>query len=298
MWKCPVCDQENNAATVCPACGYDLTCDYEQYPTAFAVTAATPTRTLRRQWQAKQGPALADLIADWFVESRKDGEDAAERYFRRLAEGGDPAAQWWLGVSYQYGVGAPKDRKNALRWFRQAARQGNARAQESLRATEDSAAGGEDSEKLQIAAEQGSAQAQYRLGYRYWNGDGVERDERQAADWFDRAARQGLAPAQRMLGRCYEQGRGVERDARQAVAWYRWAATQGDPEAQYALGVCLDKGLGTEENAAEAFAWYKNAAAQGLKKAQLALADCYEKGRGVPKNSSLAREWRKAADKD
>ena len=298
MWKCPVCDQENNAATVCPACGYDRTCDYEQYPTAFAVTAATPTRTLRRQWQAKQGPAQADLIADWFVESRKDGEDAAERYFRRLAEGGDPAAQWWLGVSYQYGVGAPKDRKNALRWFRQAARQGNARAQESLRATEDSAAGGEDSEKLQIAAEQGSAQAQYRLGYRYWNGDGVERDERQAADWFDRAARQGLAPAQRMLGRCYEQGRGVERDARQAVAWYRWAATQGDPEAQYALGVCLDKGLGTEENAAEAFAWYKNAAAQGLKKAQLALADCYEKGRGVPKNSSLAREWRKAADKD
>ena len=292
MWKCPVCDQENNAATVCPACGYDRTCDYEQYPTAFAVTTATPTRTLRRQWQAKQGPALLELVAEWYT----DPESAAARQgFRRLAEGGDPAAQWWLGVSYQYGVGAPKDRKNALRWFRQAARQGNARAQESLRAMEDSAAGGEDPEKLQIAAEQGSAQAQYRLGCRYWNGDGVERDERQAADWFDRAARQGLAPAQRMLGRCYEQGRGVERDARQAVAWYRWAATQGDPEAQYALGVCLDKGLGTEENAAEAFAWYKNAAAQGLKKAQLALADCYEQGRGVPKSPSQARYWRAKA---
>ena len=128
MWKCPVCDQENNA-TVCPRCGYDRTCDYEQYPTAFAVTTATPTHTLRRAWQEKQSPALADLIADWFVESRKDGEDAAERCFRRLAEGGDPATQWWLGVSYQYGVGAPKDRENALRWFRQAARQGNARAQ-------------------------------------------------------------------------------------------------------------------------------------------------------------------------
>ena len=89
MWKCPVCDKENTAS-VCPTCGYDRTCDYEHYPTAFAVTTATPTRTLRRQWQAKQGPALADLIADWFVESRKDGEDAAERCFRRLAEGGDP----------------------------------------------------------------------------------------------------------------------------------------------------------------------------------------------------------------
>ena len=31
MWKCPVCDQENTAATVCPTCGYDRTCDYEQY---------------------------------------------------------------------------------------------------------------------------------------------------------------------------------------------------------------------------------------------------------------------------
>lgn len=42
MWKCPVCDKENNAATVCPTCGYDQTCDYERYPTAFAVTTATP----------------------------------------------------------------------------------------------------------------------------------------------------------------------------------------------------------------------------------------------------------------
>ena len=57
MWKCPVCDQEN-AATVCPNCGYDRTCDYEQYPTAFAVTAAIPTHILRRQWQAKQGSAV------------------------------------------------------------------------------------------------------------------------------------------------------------------------------------------------------------------------------------------------
>ena len=67
MWKCPVCDQEN-AATVCPACGYDRTCDYEQYPTAFAVTTATPTRTLRRQWRevqsslAKPAPQAAQQV--------------------------------------------------------------------------------------------------------------------------------------------------------------------------------------------------------------------------------------------
>ena len=57
MWKCPVCDKENTAA-VCPACGYDRTCDYEQYPTAFTVKRATPTRTLRRQWREKQNPPV------------------------------------------------------------------------------------------------------------------------------------------------------------------------------------------------------------------------------------------------
>ena len=56
MWKCPVCDQENNAATVCPTCGYDRTCDYERYPTAFTVKGAKSTRALRREWQKKQNP--------------------------------------------------------------------------------------------------------------------------------------------------------------------------------------------------------------------------------------------------
>ena len=68
MWKCPVCDQENTATAVCPACGYDRTCDYEQYPTAFTVKRATPTHTLRRQWQeiqsslAKPAPQAAQQV--------------------------------------------------------------------------------------------------------------------------------------------------------------------------------------------------------------------------------------------
>ena len=83
MWKCPVCDQENNVATVCPTCGYDRTCDYERYPTAFTVTTAKPTRTLRQEWQAKQGPALPELVAEWF-DAPQDDASAAERCFRSI----------------------------------------------------------------------------------------------------------------------------------------------------------------------------------------------------------------------
>ena len=64
MWKCPVCDQENNAATVCPTCGFDGSCDYEHYPTSFAVTGAKSTRALRREWEQKQGPGLDQLLME------------------------------------------------------------------------------------------------------------------------------------------------------------------------------------------------------------------------------------------
>ena len=58
MWKCPVCETEYDALTVCPKCGFDGSCDYEHYPTAFAVAGAKSTRALRRQWQEKQNPPV------------------------------------------------------------------------------------------------------------------------------------------------------------------------------------------------------------------------------------------------
>ena len=122
MWKCPVCDQENTAATVCPTCGYDRTCDYERYPTAFTVKRATPTHTLRRQWREKQGPALMELVAEWLFDP--DDGSAAERCLRRPADGGDPTAQYWLGIACARGWGAKKDEVQAAQWFDKSARQG------------------------------------------------------------------------------------------------------------------------------------------------------------------------------
>ena len=256
MWKCPVCDQENTAATVCPTCGFDGSCDYEHYPTVFAVAGAKSTRALRREWEQKQGPGLDQLLMEWFIGShQKKDATAAERCFREKAEAGDAAAQWWLGASYQYGVGAEKNHRQALHWYRLAARQGSQPAQDMLQALSGQARERQLEQQLLEHAEQGDAQAQYEVGRRFWNGDGVDQDHKQAADWFDRAARQGLAAAQCALGLCYERGDGVEQDMWQAAAWYQWAAQQDDVEAQ------------------------------------LHLSECYEKGRGVPKDKEKAAEW-------
>ena len=51
MWKCPVCETEYGDVTVCPKCGFDGSCDYERYPTAFTVRNAKSTRALRREWE-------------------------------------------------------------------------------------------------------------------------------------------------------------------------------------------------------------------------------------------------------
>ena len=59
MWKCPVCETEYDALTVCPRCGFDGSCDYEEYPTVFAVAGAKSTRALRQEWEQKQGPPVS-----------------------------------------------------------------------------------------------------------------------------------------------------------------------------------------------------------------------------------------------
>jgi len=45
------------------------------------------------------------------------------------------------------------------------------------------------------AAEQGDAEAQYNLGVRYANGEGVPEDYKEAVKWFRKAAEQGFAAA-------------------------------------------------------------------------------------------------------
>ena len=59
------------------------------------------------------------------------------------------------------------------------------------------------------AAEQGLAEAQNNLGLMCVLGRGVSQDDAEAVKWFRKAAEQGYAPAQNNLGEMRRQGRGV-----------------------------------------------------------------------------------------
>ena len=79
-------------------------------------------------------------------------------------------------------------------------------------------------------------QGQYRLAANYeWGYGGVKQDYQQAMYWYRKAADQGYADAQFKLGWFYESGLGVGKDYGQARVWYQKAADQGDEDAQAAL---------------------------------------------------------------
>src|SRR6266478_5702190 len=89
---------------------------------------------------------------------------------------------------------------------------------------------------LRPVADEGNADAQWRLGHMYANGQGVPQDDATAVTWFRIAADQGYAVAQGNLGLMYVNGQGVSQDYAMAVTWFRKAADQGYTSAQANLG--------------------------------------------------------------
>lgn len=70
------------------------------------------------------------------------------------------------------------------------------------------------------AAEQGNAEAQFNLGLIYYNGDGVPRDDPEAAKWYFKAAEQGHIEAQLNLGVMYYFDGVLQQDYVEAVNLY------------------------------------------------------------------------------
>ena len=94
---------------------------------------------------------------------------------------------------------------------------------------------------VSLAAEQGNANAQNKLGDAFYNGKIVEQDYVEAVKWYRLAAEQGDATAQYNLGFAYYNGEGVEQDYAEAVKWWQMAAEQGDEIAKQLAEECVRK---------------------------------------------------------
>jgi TPR repeat protein len=118
-------------------------------------------------------------------------------------------------------------------------------------------------EKFRIRAQQGSASAQFNLGFMYANGQGVVQDYAEAVRLYKLAAQQGDARAQGKLGFIYANGKGVAQDFKESVRWFRLAAQQGLASAQHDLGVMYSNGKGVLQDNTRAYMWYYIATVDG-----------------------------------
>jgi TPR repeat protein len=71
--------------------------------------------------------------------------------------------------------------------------------------------------EYRMAAEQGDALAQYNLGLKYENGEGVKKDINEAENWLHKAARQGYKAAQDELKKNQKERARVQRSTQRAA---------------------------------------------------------------------------------
>ena len=130
---------------------------------------------------------------------------AAVRWYHRAAQNGHNDAQFELGMCYYSGEGVPRDEEQAFFWMQQGNEQLFAQNMFTLSIVH--AINGNDAEAvrlLTISAEAGNAHAQFALGGRYLEGDGVEADYDKGVALLRLAAQQGLADAAAELERLGE----------------------------------------------------------------------------------------------
>jgi len=140
-------------------------------------------------------------------------------------------------------------------------------------------------------AEDGNAEAQYRLGRAYYSGQGITKNDKLAFEWSLKAAEQGFARAQFNVGMFYRDGIGVDIRFEEAFRWVKKAAEQGFARAQFNVGMFYRDGTGVDIRFEEAVRWFKKAARQGDVGSQVFLGWSYSLGDGVATNPKFAYYW-------
>jgi hypothetical protein len=146
--------------------------------------------------------------------------------------------------------------------------------------------------ELKPFADAGNPAAEFELGERFHNGNGILKDSTEAVDWWQKAAAQKFPPAEYDLGIAYGRGDGVAKDAEQGIKWCRMAADAGLPVAQEFIGALYAMPHGSlQQDYTQVFKWFKAAADQDYPHAEYLLALCYRDGKGTPTNSSKSIVW-------
>jgi TPR repeat protein len=204
-------------------------------------------------------------LGDFHFETKNYAE--AIKWYKKAAEQDNATAQNNIGQLYKDGLGVSQDYAEAMKW-------------------------------LLKAAAQGEDRAQFSMGEMYEQGLGVAQDHAKAFSFYLKAAQGKNQLASYKAGWFLQNGIGAEKNIKFAIGWYRQAADAGNVDALLALGwICL-KGIDEEPNHVAARIWYKRAADKGNANAQYMLGTIYQNGLGTEQDLSEALKWYEMAAKN
>ncbi|MEZ8098878.1 tetratricopeptide repeat protein [Vibrio bivalvicida] len=211
--------------------------------------------------------SLASLLLVACASNQIDSGDINE--LQRLAEKGNPEAQYKLAWLYEDEESPHYNLELAYQWYKKSAEQGNSSAQEALGwMYEDYLSSYQDTEKAMYwyekAAQQGDMRAQvsFALLKSYHTDNGPpERDV--AMKWMLEAANQGSIAAYLHLGRFYREGVITPQNYFKAYQFYSMAAKDGNAKALNDLGEMYLNGEGVTANRERAVALFKQSADKG-----------------------------------
>lgn len=154
---------------------------------------------------------------------------------------------------------------------------------------------------LKQAAELGSAESQYNLGYCYQSGVGVDQNLEKAIEWYLKSAEQGFNDALYKMMMAYGNGSGVEQNMERAFSYALKCAENNDATCMFNVINCYKQGMGTEKDSEKMLEWAirlgklenpENLSLSGnITSARLNLAYMYRDGVDVEKDLFKSYQW-------
>lgn len=247
-------------------------------------------------------PAYARLGA---MHQKDGEYEKALALYRQAADAGDGAATWRLCLAYLEGHGVPQSNEMARKHCQHAAKIGNVRSFYTLGWIHYKADEPRDAfQWFSMAAARGNASSMNMIGVLYANGafgDNNAFYETLAVEWYRKAADAGYAVAMRNLGYKLRNGEGTQRDIREAYYWFRKAARAGDASSLFVLGVLHDPHFDQYtapdliKDAHLAAHWYGKAHEAGVASATDNIGWMIFEGRVFPKDREKGFAWRMRA---
>jgi uncharacterized protein len=160
---------------------------------ALAVALAATPGAAQTAGAARAGTAKAGAVKTGVEAWERGDYQAAVAAWRTPAVAGDADAQFNLGQAYKLGRGVPTDMAQAEQWYRKAAEQGHAQAEDNYGLLLYQTGRKADAVQwLEKSAARDERRGELVLGTMLFNGDGVAKDWVRAYALVTRSSQQGL----------------------------------------------------------------------------------------------------------